>query len=219
MRNLAQLIAGINKVSFDGIAKTFPSDVDEKKVISELIQLKENILKLVVPQKEKLFIHMAGLPGSGKTTYCREVLLKKFAQEEILYLGFDAVMEKISFYKEEKQKDIVGAFKRWEIPARILGYEILVQAFNKGLSVLFDNGASNPRHLEIIELFKEEAYHVKMYYLGGTPQQLIPRVSQREAEGKRHMPLEEMESRYNSLQKGIENYKKVIKDFYNVTNV
>ncbi|MDW7694418.1 zeta toxin family protein [Flammeovirgaceae bacterium SG7u.111] len=219
MKNLEQLITDINSLSFDNIVTTLPNEVDEKEVIEEFQLLKDNMLNSVVPQQDKLLIHMAGLPGSGKSTYCENVLLKKLVREEILYLGFDDVMEKISFYQEEKKKDIVNAFKRWEIPARILGYEILVKAFEKNLSVLFDNGASNARHLEIIELFQENNYRIKMYYLGGTPQQLIPRVAQREAEGKRHLPLEEMESRYNSLQKVLEKYKIVVDDFYDVTNI
>lgn len=219
MEKLRKFISEMDMFSFGEIYKTFPIGIDQKQVISEFKKIKNKIIKSAVPQENKTIIHMAGIPGSGKSTYCQTVLLKKFKKQDILYLGFDAVMEEISHYKIEKEKDAISAFKNWEIPSRILGYEILCEAFDKNLSILFDNGATFHKHIQILECFKKENYKLVMYYLGGTPNQLVGRIKNREKVTKRHFPENEMIPRYNALLKNLEVYYTLVDEFHEVKNI
>lgn len=197
----------MNTPKYPEILASCPPEFEASAMQGELDSIKASFLDAAQPRSNKLFIHMAGLPGSGKSTYCKQHIRPLFEAGEVLFLGFDDVMEQISHYNREKEKDTRTAFKRWEIPARILGYEILAEAFERGLSVVLDNGGANPKHIDLIQVFKENGYRTEMYYLGGSPEELYPRIKQREEETKRHFPQEEMEGRYRSLQKNLECYK------------
>ncbi|KXX71590.1 zeta toxin family protein [Flammeovirga sp. SJP92] len=219
MNQINSIVSKFSDISYQEIQKSLPKDFNEiDNVLVELEEIKKSFLDNIAIRDKKIFIHMAGLPGSGKTTYCKENILKEYDTEEIVYLGFDDVMEKISYYQIDKEINTTIAFSNWEIPARILGYEILAEAYEKGLSVILDNGGANPKHVEIINAFKESGYTTKMFYLNGKPEELIDRIKEREKVTKRAFPIERLGPRYESLLENINIYKNTVDEFVEVSN-
>ena len=71
--------------------------------------------------------HLCGIPGAGKTTFYHT---HKWPNH--VFIGFDDIMEDISQYKKDTLNiGSVAAFKKWEIPARIIGYELFRRAVSE----------------------------------------------------------------------------------------
>ncbi len=215
MEKLRKIVLDITKIPYNEMWKFLPKGIN----VESIFELFDFIIKKktgsIKPTDDKILIHMAGIPGSGKTTYCKKEL-HGFLERGALYLNFDSIMEEIPDYNLKKQISPVEAFKEWEIPARILGYEILCLAFERGFSILFDNGAVNQNHIKILECFKQDGYMLKMYYLKGKPDKLVERIKRREEETKRHFPIKDLNIRHELLQKNLSRYKTVVDEFYKI---
>ena len=88
-------------------------------------------------------VHMGGIPGAGKTTFTR-----RYNMKNMVYIGFDAVMEEISGYQDDIR--VFGpeeGFKKWEMTARIIGYELLRRSIEMRADIFFDHSGCLPRIL------------------------------------------------------------------------
>lgn len=85
------------------------------------------LLAGAVSQTAPHFVQIGGIPGAGKTTFC-----KNSHWDERLFISFDKIMESLPAYRQDIYRlGAVRAFNRWEMPARIIGYEALRRAVEK----------------------------------------------------------------------------------------
>ena len=118
--------------------------------LSEKIRLEgETIISNRLETSEKsnnpIFIMIAGIPGSGKTTKANEI------RKGSVFIAFDSVMEEIKSYWIDEQKfGAAMAFANWEMPARIIGYELLHRAIENKANIVFENSGVHEGHLELL---------------------------------------------------------------------
>lgn len=161
-----------------------------------------------------LFIHLAGIPGSGKSTYAKR-LLGQSGRSPIALVNFDDIMERIPAYQAERVHDPAAAFKRWEIPARAIGYFMLLALIEGKRNILFDNGAAVPAHVELLRRCKEErGYRIEMHYLKCSFAEAWRRIQLREAETGRHTPQAYLEDRQKILWELLPKYQKIVDRFH-----
>lgn len=159
-------------------------------------------------------IHMCGLPGAGKSTFyhSREWISHTF-------IAFDDIMEKLPGY----QKDLIDlgsvrAFENWEIPARIIGYELFRRAVENHMNIFFDNGGASQTHLNLIRHISQYGYTTEMHYLKCSVELACQRAAQRQKQTLRHIPVETILHRQQMLDQFIPLYKKAADYFYTYEN-
>ena len=155
-------------------------------------------------------MHMAGIPGAGKTTYYQTHHWPKH-----VFIAFDNIMEDIKAYQRDlKNLGPEKAFNNWEITARIIGYELLRLAVEQHKNIFFDNGGSTQAHLNLIKNIKNFGYTTEMYYIDCPLQTAIQRSIIREKEINRHIPIETIENRYAKTINKIKQYQQIVDCFY-----
>lgn len=159
-----------------------------------------------INEKTPKFIHMAGIPFSGKSLFCKECLWPlSFA-----YLSFDKIMESMALYKFIKEtENNIEAFNRCSPIARVIGYKILEKLINVKVSIIFDHGASFPVHKNILKNVKNIGYETKMILIVASDDSISKRAKQRE----RHFPLDKIQERKENLNKLIPEYIKIVDNF------
>ncbi|MDH6305462.1 putative ABC-type ATPase [Parabacteroides sp. PF5-5] len=179
-------------------------DIEICKKITEEYQLLigekiKNIQLLNIPY----LINVYGIPGSGKTTLSKKILSE---DSNLLYVSFDEIMENISFYKFDFQRlGAEEAFKRWELPARYLGYELLKFGLKNRYSILFDHSNAFFDHIKLYEIIKELDYIVEMHFLDVDVDLAIDRAKKR----IRFVPEQMIRDRYKLLRDLNKQYSKI----------
>ncbi|MBN8547907.1 MAG: zeta toxin family protein [Deltaproteobacteria bacterium] len=114
----------------------------------------------------------------------------------------DAVMSEISAYRSDTLTQPAAAFRRWEIPARLLADEILVAAVERRCDVVYDRTCALPDTLEMLrELKQREHYEITMYFVWASVEECLERSKRRERTSRRHVPAEVISERAESLRK------------------
>lgn len=158
------------------------------------------------------FIHMAGIPGSGKSTYAKQLYQTRPQMSGALFIAFDQVMEQLSGY--QALDDPIAAFAAWELPARALGYQLLLSGLEAGCSILFDHSGAHPAHLPLMTaLSHENRYRTEMVYLKAEPKQVLSYIQQREKITRRHTPEQLVHERYQLLEDLMPQYEKTVHQF------
>ncbi len=167
-------------------------------------------LATAVPSTNPQIIHMAGVPGAGKTTFYHSR-----PWPEHVAISFDNIMEDIPAYQQDvKQLGSVQAFSNWEIPARILGYEVLLRAVEAKKNIFFDHSGAFAAHLDLMKNIKKFGYTTEMYYISCSLDCALYRAVLREKETKRHTPPEKIKNRFLKIATHIREYQKIIDKFY-----
>lgn len=84
---------------------------------------------------------VGGIPGAGKSTFCAG---RRWTDR--LFVSFDAIMENIPAYQTDIYRlGRAGSFKKWEIPARIVGYELLRRAVEARADIYFEHSGVTGR--------------------------------------------------------------------------
>ena len=150
---------------------------ETERVINELL------LK-VHPVSHPELWQVSGIPGAGKSTYCARHLMPNF-----LYISFDKIMLMLEGYQKtlEKEGNVV-AFGRYEMKARIMGYELLRRAINKKLNILFEHSGTNSAHLELFKNLPKRGYKMKINAIVCDTGLAIDRAKQRAKEINRYVP-------------------------------
>ncbi|MBO4956818.1 MAG: zeta toxin family protein [Rickettsiales bacterium] len=190
---------------------------DEKNETKELFKpIINEILSNNKIQEKPIFIHMLGIPGAGKTTYMNN---NKENFKDFLFLDFDMVMEKLPEYRKDvKMLGLVESFEKWQIPARVAGYEVLLQAIKKRLNIFFDHGGSPFLHVKLLEEVKTLGYKVKIVYVKCDIDMAIKRVKEREKITLRHTPEKLIIDREPLIKERAEQFKKIADEFIEVNN-
>ncbi len=208
MIEISKLIPGISEV-----VPHLYDELTQKEMFEPMFEQK---LSSVEKVDQPTLIHMLGIPGCGKSTFIKQNA-KKF--DGYLIIGFDAIMEALPQYHEDVLKlGSVEAFKKWEIPARIAGYELLVRAINKRVNIVLDHGGSPACHVELMKNVKKYCgYKTVIYELSCKVDEAIRRVRIREMRTKRHTPENMIRQRYNLLKdRGFE-YMREVDEFHVVS--
>lgn len=149
-----------------------------------------------------LFTHMLGIPGAGKSTEAR-----KIKDTNTIFIGFDDIMEKLPGYRKDKNElGAEAAFRKWEICARQIGYEILFRAEERKLNILFDHSGTRADHVGMLkELKQKENYNIRVIAVLIDEDLALDRALTRE----RYLPPEYIPQRKQILDSLLPAYKAV----------
>lgn len=202
---LDDLINAITGCPYGELYKTLPDDVNKPKVVSIYEEIIRDRLSNHRPCQSPFLINVGGIPGSGKSTFCRK-LSENPDCASALYIGFDAIMEHVLLpYRKEEAKNPEEAFRRWELPARIAGYELLKRAVAGKYPIIFEHSGALPRHLSLFETLLQEGYEIHFYYLSIAVEDAKQRVLNR----KRQIPLALIDQRNSILRELLPEYQKI----------
>lgn len=154
-------------------------------------ETKENVSRWFLPfnlykPDQPVIYAMAGVPGSGKTTFVESQLARGAFPLNGFIQSADAVMESLPQYIEDF--NLIGperAFEKWEMPARNLCYDLYTEAVEMRVHIIKDMGNCRMEDYEMLrELVECEGYHLYMYWLEIEPEEAIKRTKNRQ----RHTP-------------------------------
>lgn len=163
-------------------------------------------MKQAGTQSHPVILHMLGIPGSGKSTFVRQLEVSN-----TLVLGCDDVMEKIPGYQVDKAaQGNEAAFAKWELCAREITYEILFCAVEKRLNIVFDHGGSRPEHLEMLKKMKWDAgYRVTVIAMFIDEELALKRAATRD----RSLPPGYIPVRKKAIEELLPGYRAVADDY------
>jgi predicted kinase len=166
---------------------------------------------LPASQENPVFYHTLGFSAVGKSTLLRLLKEEGILPADALFLEFDKVMETIPGYQSDKA--ILGneqAFKNWEIPARLMGYDLLEAALNNKSHIVFDNTGSRSDHVDLLRHAKEHLdYTIVMIDVLCSPETAIARAAQRD----RYMPPEYIYERKKAVDALRPAYRAIAHDY------
>jgi len=173
-----------------------------------------NLLQKAPATKNSTFCHMFGIPGAGKSTFYHS---RNWPQHVLV--SFDAIMESLPGY----QKDLscigpAASFQKWEIPARIIGYELLRQAVESRKNIFFDHGGATPAHLDLLKNARNHDYNIQIYYIRCHLENALKHAEIREKIMHRHTPPQMIKQRYQIIASLAEEYQKAADAFYAYDN-
>ena len=185
--SIRSLISGIDEV----VPYTYDEQYNYQEFFDPII---DKYLNNAPSSDHPKLVHMLGIPGAGKTTFYQR---HKEEFKDYVFIGFDFVMESVPQYHiDRKELGKMEAFQKWELPARIAGYELLRRAIQQKKNIYFDHGGTPVCHRELLNNIKEIGYETTMYYVDCDPQTAIDRISNRE----RPFPAERMPERVASVE-------------------
>ena len=167
-----------------------------------------SFLAKLTKQKHPTFIQVGGVPGAGKTTFCQRIANN-------LFLSFDAVMESIPEYQQDLY--LIGnvkSFHKWEMPARVIGYEILARAINARYNIVLEHSGVNQAHMQLFKNLKILGYNTSMYFITCRLDLAINRTKEREKITHRFTPQAMIEQRYNLVNQYIKQYQSIADNTY-----
>lgn len=156
------------------------------------------------PSSEPKLLQVSGIPGSGKSTFCAAYPKKGF-----LYLSFDKIMSQLSGYQKELALNgAEQAYRKYEMPARIVGYEILRRALNMRLNIMIEHSGTNTAHLELFQNIKKQGYKTAVDFILCDTKLAIRRAAAREKIINRHVPEQLIVERAAKFKQYIAAYRK-----------
>ncbi len=159
------------------------------------------------------FVHLCGIPGSGKSSYAKKRLSKS---PELNLVSFDAIMHELSGYRLDATSNLKRAFQKWEIPARTIGYHLLNSLIQHNRNVLFDHSAAFEEHLLLIQHLRQLGYSLEMVYLECSPELALQRVRARQKNTLQYTPEEIVWQRYELLQVLTPRYRELVDEFHSI---
>lgn len=154
------------------------------------------------PSPRPKFIQIGGIPGAGKTTFC-----KSCGWDSGLFISFDAIMESIPQYRQDVYKiGHVKSFNKWEIPARIIGYEVLRLAVEKHADIFLEHSGVNTPHVQLLASLKKNGYETEVYFILCDKKTACQRAFVREKITGRHTPESIIAERASLVQKYLPQY-------------
>ena len=174
-----------------------------KSVESE--RLINEALKGLYPVKNPELRQISGIPGSGKSTYCATHLPQNFAM-----ISFDAIMLKLKGYQNAlKASGAAYAYAEYEMPARIIGYELLRRAVMLRLNIMLEHSGVNEAHIELFQNLIKRGYKTSVNcVVCGTDVALL-RTKKRAAEINRYVPENVVLERAAKVKEYMAKYQKI----------
>ncbi len=183
----------------------------------ELTHIEDCIIGNAEMASFPVFVHMLGIPGSGKSSFLKILQREWQKKSQATLLGFDQIMQAIPSY--QKTGDKIAGFAQYEIPARLSGYRILDGLLAKRAHILFDNGGSAESHPDLLRQARDGlGYRLVFVYMNTPIEVARARVDSRAVEEGQHTPLHYLEERAAKLEKLIETYRTLTPHFYEIDN-
>ena len=204
--SIRSIISGIDEV----VPYTYD---DERYNFKEYFDpIMEQVLNEAPSSNKPKLVHMLGIPGAGKSTFYQK---HKDEYKDYVLIGFDLIMEKVPQYHEDREKlGKMEAFKKWELPARIAGYELLRRAIEQKKNIYFDHGGTPVCHRELLSNLKKMGYETTMFYIDCEPETAIERVANRE----RPFPAERMPERVALVEEQKKVMPQIVDHFIKIDN-
>ena len=162
-------------------------------------------LKGLIPVKNPELLQVSGIPGAGKSTYCAKHMLSNY-----LYLSFDNIMTKLEGYKKELALNgNEKAFKKYEMVARVIGYELLNRALSLNINIMLEHSGTNNAHLELFKNVKNKGYKTSIDFIVCDTDLAIKRAKERSIKINRHVPESLIIERASAYKEYINEYKKI----------
>ena len=197
----------------------FPVEVSDLKSFDHPLQtIIQDYKSFSTPQKKPIFIHMLGVPGSGKTTFSLAVH-QALSEKSFTRLGFDDVMQSIPRFNLLKSQNMEEAFAEYEIPARRAGYYILKNLILESKNILLDHGGSFENHIDILKYAKQEKqYQIIIVEINTDLDMAKTRLQKRSLQTGRHTPIHYVDERYEIIKSLIPSYKDIADKFFTFEN-
>lgn len=158
---------------------------------------------------------VAGIPGSGKSTYVKQGIESGMFPANAFMLDPDQVMMALPEYQEDFEKrGPVDAYERWELPARELAYDMFQQAVVRRFNIIKDMSFSRTENYEKIKELKDKGYQVLMVYIECPVDEALRRAANR----VRHTPPQIIRDRAQSLAALLPLYRELADDFLHLDN-
>jgi len=171
---------------------------ESERIIAEFLS---GLTPVLQPELRQI----SGIPGSGKSTYCDKNLPKNF-----LLLSFDKIMVSLSGYQQAlKEKGAVYAYEKYEMPARIIGYELLRRAISKKYNIMFEHSGANQAHLELFKNLPKKGYKTAVNFIVCDTGLAIERTKKRAKEINRYVPENLVIERANRMKNYVSAYQKL----------
>lgn len=171
---------------------------------AEYEQIIDALLAKFAHNKGLQMLQVSGCPGAGKTTYCRKIA------GDGAFLSFDAIMESLPSYQRDLQSlGDEAAFARWEMVARVIGYEVLRRAVERKLGIVLEHSGVNPAHLELFANLKKLGYETCVRVIKCDLAMAERRAEEREKITHRHTPKKMIEQRFALVNNYIAKYQKI----------
>lgn len=155
----------ITGYSYSNIKETIPDGVDKEEIAAVYEEIIDEYLQKGIPREIPALINVSGVPGAGKSTFCKKLLAMP-ENSSAIYIGFDAIMENERLpYIREEVNHAEEAFKRWELSARIAGYELLKRAIENKYLIIFDHSSALSQHIDLFNLLLSEGYEVHFNFI------------------------------------------------------
>lgn len=156
------------------------------------------------------FVQVGGIPGAGKTTFCQQA-----HWDNGLFISFDKIMEMLPGYRQDLYKlGTAAAFEKWEIPARVIGYELLRQSIEKKYNICLEHSGVNTPHIQLVKNLKKCGYSTELYFILCQPDLAYRRALEREKKTQRHTSREMIDKRYSLVQTYLPEYRQIVDKMY-----
>lgn len=170
-------------------------------------------------QDNPTFIHMCGIPGAGKSTVADRYYEENLDEKDYVLIDFDRVMAEIEGYKQDREIDPAGAYKKWSPLAASIGYKMLQSMIEGKRNILLDHGASPHAHKDLLTIARDKyGYRLKMIYVACDPDTALARIKLREQATKRHTPASLIYERQKLIDDILPDYKELVDSFESVDN-
>ncbi|MCC8089009.1 MAG: ATP-binding protein [Rikenellaceae bacterium] len=182
---IEEIIFKITGYPYSNIGDSLPTDCDRDEIPSTLEDIINSILSEGLPSEEPFLLNISGIPCSGKSSYCKKLLsggnmVDEPVMEGSISVSFDAIMEhKRLPYINEICSDADRAYSRWEVPARIAGYELLRRAVGRRTNIIFEHSSSIPEHRELFRSLSDKGYKIHFRYIRISPEEALARLDKR----------------------------------------
>ena len=149
------------------------------------------------PEKRPPTVYcMAGIPGSGKSTFVRRAVESGVFPLNAFVLNPDLVMDLIpAYHADHADMGAEDAFLKWESAARTLVYDLAGQAIESRLDIIKDMGLVRPENWRMLMEMRTHGYRVFLHHIMCDTEEAVRRCAARE----RHFPAHRIYERAREL--------------------
>lgn len=135
---------------------------------------------------------IAGSPASGKTSFIQEKDKEDFFPKDIFVHDCDAVMTSLDGYQSDlRSLGSIIAFQNWELPAREIAENLLMEAVKNNKNIVYDRSCALPSsYMFLKDLVENHGYTLIMHVLYVTKEKAFSRAKEREKKTGRYIPEE-----------------------------
>jgi predicted kinase len=167
-------------------------------------------------QSDPTIFAIAGSPASGKTSFIRERIKENCFPEDVFIHDCDAVMTSLEGYQADLQSlGSIQAFQNWELPAREIAENLLMEAVREKKNIIYDRSCALPSSYTFLkDLVENHGYTLIMHVLYVTKENAFFRAEKRERTTGRHIPKDTLLERMIGIKTLWPSYLKLAKFCY-----